>query len=338
MILVTGGTGFLGRHITNKLLECGEQVRVLVRPSSFRENLKGLQVEFIEGDLRDIGSLRNAVKNVSLVYHVAADYRLIALNPQELYDNNVQGTINLLTACQNSNVLKIVHTSSVSTIGIPKDGAPGTEESPVTIIDMVGHYKKSKFLAEQEVFKFIKQGMPIVIVNPSTPVGPHDHKPTSTGQIILDYICGRMPVYVDTGLNLIDAEDVAWGHILAAQKGQIGEKYILGNKNMTLKEIFDSLEKITGIPSPKVKIPISLAYGLGIADTFISRFVLKKDPRIPLEGVKMARKKMFFSAQKAIKELGLPQNSVEAALEKSVKWFLDNGYIKDDKINCKLQN
>lgn len=328
MILVTGGTGFLGSHLVKKLLAQGEAVRVLARTNSPKANLENLSVEFIEGDLRNAASLFKAVEGVSIVYHVAADYRLIYKNPKELYDTNVQGTINLLTACKKNNISKIVYTSSVATIGIPKDGTPGNENTPATLIDMIGHYKRSKFLAEQEALNFAKEGLPVIIVNPSTPVGSHDRKPTSTGQMILDFLNRRMPAYVETGLNIIDAEDVADGHILAAQKGRIGERYILGNRNMTLLEIFNALSTLTGLSSPKVKIPLWVAYAFGLTDKVVSEWILKREPQIPLEGVKMARKKMFFSAAKAIKELKLPQTPVDIALEKAIRWFQDQGYVK----------
>lgn len=328
MILVTGGTGFLGSHIVRKLIASDESVRVLSRPGSPRTNLENLKVEFVEGDLRDATSLVPALRNVYLVYHVAADYRLICSNPQELYDNNVKGTVNLINAAIAAKTPKIVYTSSVATIGIPHNGTPGTEDDIATIDDMIGDYKRSKFLAEKEVFRFAHQGVPIVVVNPSTPIGSHDRKPTSTGQMVLDFLNHRMPAYVETGLNIIDVEDVAEGHILAAAYGRVGERYILGNKNMTLKEIFDCLSLITRLPSPKIKIPLWFAYIMGLADKVISEHFLKREPRIPIEGVKMARKKMFFSADKAVKELKLPQNPVELAMEKAVRWFYDNGYAE----------
>ena len=325
LTLVTGATGFVGSHVARKLLKRGERVRVLVRRHSSLKNLQGLETELFYGDLTDRESMRRAAVGCRRVYHIAADYRLWAPDPAQLYRVNVGGTKAVLEAAASAGVEKVVYTSTVGALGIPKDGMPGTEETPAGLRDMVGHYKRSKFLAEEETLAFARAGLPVVIVNPSTPVGTLDVKPTPTGQMIVDFINGRMPAYLDTGLNLIDVEDVAEGHILAMEKGEVGQKYILGNRNMTLQEILGILSRITGRPAPTVRIPRSVAMGLAVISSGVSA-VTKKPPRIPLEGVRMARKKMFFSASKAVKDLGLPQGPVEEALSKAVSWFRANGY------------
>lgn len=329
--LVTGGTGFVGCHVARELVERGMAVRALVRSNSRRDNLNALDprlLEFFCGDLTDPKSLREAMQGCDTLYHVAADYRLWARDPQELYRANVQGTRDLLQAAMDAGVEKVVYTSSVGALGIPKDGTPGTEDTPVSEADMIGHYKRSKFLAEEEARKFAAQGLPIVITNPSTPIGERDIKPTPTGQIILDFLNRKMPAYVDTGLNLIDVRDVAVGTILAGEHGRIGERYILGNRNMKLKEMLELLADITGLPAPKVKMPYAVAYvAVGIENVVVDR-ILRRAPAHPFEGVKMARKTMFFDAAKAVRELGLPQSPVRDALSRAVDWFRANGYVK----------
>ena len=326
--LVTGGTGFIGAHVVRVLVKKGYEVRALVRPTSRTENLQGLPIQTVFGDLRDKDSLNKALQGCDVLYHVAADYRLWSKNPQELYESNVGGTENILQSALEEKVQKVVYTSSVGTMGNIGDGTPGTENTPVTLEDMVGHYKRSKFMAEQKAVEYSKKGLFVTIVNPTAPVGSHDIKPTPTGKTILDFLNHQIPAYIETGLNLIDVEDVAEGHWLAEQKGKSGEKYILGNKNMSLKEILDELSKITGISSPKIKIPYPIALTAAYFDRAISGWILQREPRIPFEGVKMARKKMFFDSSKAIRELGLPQTPVNTALEKAVNWFKENGYVK----------
>jgi dihydroflavonol-4-reductase len=326
-VLVTGATGFIGHHVARQLLARGHRVRALVRPSSRRENLAGLDLELVTGDLQDPASLRAAAAGCPQVYHVAADYRLGAPDPESLYRSNVDGTRNLLEAAAAAGVERVVYTSSVGALGIPADGTPGTEATPVGLNDMIGVYKRSKFLAEQEALRFAREGVPVVIVNPSTPVGPADLKPTPTGQIVVDFLNGRMPAYVDTGLNLVAVEDVARGHLLAAERGQVGEKYILGNRNMTLREILEALARITGRPAPTVRIPYGFALAAAFLENGLAR-LLRREPAIPLEGVRMARKKMFFDSSKAVGELGLPQTPVEDALARAVGWFRDHGYVK----------
>lgn len=323
---VTGATGFIGASIVRELLADGVETRVLTRPGADMRNLHGLDIEVCHGDLVSPESLVSAIKGCRYVFHAAADYRLWTRTPEAMYRVNVDGTRNLLNLCLSNSVDRVVYTSSVGTLGNPGDGTPGTEDTPVTISDMVGHYKKSKFLAEREAEKFVDMGLPLVIVNPSTPVGPHDIKPTPTGKIIVDFMNGKMPAYLDTGLNLISVEDCAKGHVLAALKGKIGRKYILGNRNLTLREIFSMLERITGMPAPKVRLPYFPILLAAYLNEGISK-VTGREPLIPLAGVQMARKFMYFNSERAVKELGLPQSSVESALGRAVDWFMSSGYI-----------
>ncbi|MDA8428208.1 MAG: NAD-dependent epimerase/dehydratase family protein [Geobacteraceae bacterium] len=326
-VFVTGATGFIGASLVRELLKDGCAVKVLARPASDRRNLDGLDVEICEGDLCDQQSLVKGLKGCDVLYHAAADYRLWTRNPSVMYDINVGGTRNILDAALKAGVSKAVYTSSVGTLGNPGNGDPGNEATPVTLADMVGHYKKSKFLAERAAESFIPQGLPLVIVNPSTPVGKLDIKPTPTGKIIVDFLNRKMPAYLDTGLNIIDVEDCARGHILAAQRGRVGEKYILGNENLTLKRIFAMLEKIAGLPSPKVRLPY---YPILLA-AYVNEALAActgKEPLIPLAGVQMARKFMFFNSSKAVRELGLPQRPVSESLTKAVEWFRSMGYAR----------
>lgn len=325
--LVTGGTGFVGSHVVSRLVQRGERVRVLARKNSTRRNLEGLPVEVVLGDLTDRQSLTAALQGCWRVYHLAADYRLWAQDPSELYANNVAGTRNLLEAAREAGVERVVYTSTVGALGHAANGAGASEETPVTLADMIGHYKRSKFLAEAEVIAAARAGLPVVVVNPSTPVGPRDVKPTPTGQLIVDFLNGRMPAYLDTGLNLIDVEDVAQGHLLAMEKGRLGERYILGHRNMTFKEILEILAAVSGRPAPRVRLPRPAALGLAAVST-LSSVLTRRPPWVPWEGVRMAGRKMFFDSSKAVRELGLPQGPVEGALEKAVRWFRDNGYSK----------
>jgi dihydroflavonol-4-reductase len=319
--LVTGASGFVGAALVRQLLDQGDIVRVLLRPQSDLRNLKDLKIERVSGDLQDTPSLQAALKGCLRLYHVAAHYSLWAPSPQIFYAINVDGTQNLMQAAWKAGVERIVYTSTVGALGIRSDGRPGNEETPASLHDMVGHYKRSKFLAEHAVMEMVKRGLPAVIVNPSAPVGPRDIRPTPTGQMILDFMKGRMWAYLDTGMNLIDVEDVARGHILAMQKGRIGQKYILGHKNMTLYQIFGALGKICNIRPPTLQIPYSLALSVAHVNEWISRWITRKPPRVPLTGVKMAKKYMYFDSSKAILELGLPQSPIDEALEKAVLWF-----------------
>jgi len=324
---VTGATGFVGSHVALHLLEKGWKVRALKREKSSHPLLLSSDVDWCVGDIRDTSSLNRAMAGCDAAFHVAADYRLWARNPREIYENNVNGTINVLRAALANSVSRVVYTSSVGALGLNSDGTPGNEETPVAIADMVGHYKRSKFLAERRAEEFLQWGLPIVFVHPSTPVGPGDHKPTPTGKIIVDFLNRAMPAYVNTGLNLIHVKDVASGHLLALEKGRIGEKYILANRNMNLSEIFHLLEKVSGVPAPHFRLPYRLVLYLACLSEMVSR-VTGTEPRIPFEGVKMARRMMFFDGSKAVRELGLPQAPVETALDEAVSWYEQNGYVK----------
>ncbi|HWW95958.1 MAG TPA: hopanoid-associated sugar epimerase [Vicinamibacteria bacterium] len=324
--LVTGGTGFLGAHIVRALLRRGEHPRCLVRATSDQRNLAGLPVEIVQGDLTDVASLQRATKGVATVFHCAADYRLYVRDPRETYASNVEGTRNVLRAAAEAGVSRVVYTSSVGTLGLNRNGQPATEETPVAAGDMVGHYKRSKFQAERVAEEWSLQGLPLVIVNPSTPVGELDVKPTPTGQILVRFLNRRMPAYVETGLNVVDVRDVAEGHVLAAEKGRAGERYILGHRNMTLKEILDTLARLTGLPAPRLRVPHWLPLAVAAVDTSLARLV-GRSPEIPIESVRLSRHRMFFDASKAVRELGLPQTAVEEALERAVHWFRDNGYV-----------
>jgi dihydroflavonol-4-reductase len=323
--LVTGATGFLGNHVARLLAERGERVRVLVRPGSETGRLEGLPVDLVAGDLRDAASLVHATKGVETVYHVAADYRLWARNPREIYESNVIGTRNLLQAARNAGVVRFVYTSTVATVAVPHAESLPDERTVTSVDQMIGHYKRSKWLAEQEALDAARTGLPVVIVNPTTPVGPGDAKPTPTGRTLVDFLNGRMPAYVDTGLNWVPVEDAAAGHLLAAERGAVGERYILGGENLSLKQVLDMLAGVSERPAPRVRLPHALALAAGYADAAVSR-VLGKEPRIPLEGVRMARHSMFVDAGKARRELGFAPGPVAAALERAVHWYQANGY------------
>jgi dihydroflavonol-4-reductase len=322
--LVTGATGFLGWHVTRRLLEKGQPVRVLARDVHRVRELEG--VEVLQGDLRDAESLGRAVAGCGLVYHVAADYRLWAKDASELFRTNVDGTRNLLESARKAGVDRVVYTSTVGCIGIPTGGV-GDETTPVGIEQMTGAYKRSKFLAEGVALEFAADGFPVVIVNPTAPVGDHDFKPTPTGKIILDYLRRGMPAYLDTGLNLVGAEDAAEGHLLACERGKTGERYILGCRNMTLRGIFQTLEEISGVPAPRLRIAYAVAYAAGVVSTGWAR-IAGGEPRVPLDGVRMARKKMFVSHEKAVRELGFNPTPLEGALTRAVAWFRANGYCE----------
>lgn len=325
--LVTGGTGFIGSAIIRALLERGVETRALARPGSNRRNLEGLDIEICEGDLLDPASLERALTGCDTLFHAAADYRLWARDPAAMYAVNVTGTRNILEAALKAGLSKVVYTSSVGTLGNPGDGRPGTEETPVTIDDMVGDYKKSKFMAEREAGSFASRGLPLVIVNPSTPAGPCDIKPTPTGRMIVDFLNGNMPAYLDTGLNIIDVDDCAAGHLLAADKGRTGEKYILGGENLTLRQIFVMLSEISGVPAPAVRLPYLPVLAAAHVNEAISR-ITGKEPLIPLAGVRMAAKKMFFDSTRAKEALGFSSRPPLEALQRAVDWFRANGYAR----------
>jgi dihydroflavonol-4-reductase len=321
LTLVTGATGFVGSHVVRQLLLRGDRVRIFARNSSRKSNVESFGCEIAIGDLKDPISLLRCVQGCRRVYHVAADYRLWAKNPQDIYDNNVGGTRNLLSACCEAGVEKVVYTSTVGAIGMRADGLPADEETPVSLDDMIGHYKRSKFIAEQVAKEFAASGLPVVIVNPTTPIGSGDIKPTPTGMIILEFIKNRMPAYVDTGLNLVGVTDVARGHLLAEEKGKVGERYILGGENWSLEEILEGLARICGKRMPRVRIPWILALVAGYLDNFFMGTVLRREPNIPLEGVRMARHKMYISCEKARKELGYTPEPAEKALREAVEYF-----------------
>jgi dihydroflavonol-4-reductase len=325
--LVTGGTGFIGSHVVRALIDDGVSVRVLARPGSDRRALADLPVEVVMGDLADPGSLKAPLAGVEVLYHVAADYRLWAPDPAVLYRVNVGGTRTLLLAAAAAGVARVVYTSSVGALGLPPDGRPGTEETPAKLKDMVGDYKRSKYLAEREAEMAAARGLPVVIVNPSAPVGPWDWKPTPTGRMIVDYLKGRMLAYLDTGLNVVHVRDVARGHLLAAAHGRAGDRYILGHAdgNLGLRAIFERLAPYTGVRAPRVRLPYLAALALGTGAELVARLT-QTEPIVARTAVRMAAKRMFFDPSKAIRELGLPQTPVDEALRDAVDWFWANGY------------
>jgi dihydroflavonol-4-reductase len=327
--LVTGGTGFVGANVVRELLRDGWSVRALVRPGSDRRALAGLPVELSEGDLLDPASLRRAVAGVQHVFHIAADYRLWARDPSALYRANVDGTRAILTAAGEAGVSRIVYTSTVGALGLPGDGRPGDEDTPVSLADMIGPYKRSKFLAEQVALELVRAGLPVVVVNPSAPVGPWDVKPTPTGQMVLDFFTGRMFATVDTGLNLVHVQDVARGHLLAAARGKVGEKYILGHAqgNLSLAEIGRLMSVISARRPPWLRVPYPVAWCGAACLEGVAR-VTRRAPKVSLTAVRMARKPMYFSPAKAIRDLGLPQTDVAVALRDAVDWFVAHGYAR----------
>jgi dihydroflavonol-4-reductase len=323
--LVTGAAGFLGSHVTRQLVARGDDVRVLMRVSSTNRAIADLSLEYVTGDLRDPASLDRAMKGVKRVFHVAADYRLWARRSQDIYDSNVGGTKNLLEAARRAGVEQLIYTSTVATIAVDRPQHPN-EATDAKLEEMVGHYKRSKWLAEKEALAASKNGLPVIVAMPTTPVGPWDWKPTPTGKIILDFLNGKMPGYVETGLNFVGVEECAAGHLLIAEKGKVGERYLLGAENLTLKGMLDLLSKITGLPAPELKIPHGLALGVAYASTLFSRLI-GREPGIPVEGVKIARHMMYVDCSRARRELGFKAGPVAAALERAVRWYEANGYI-----------
>ena len=327
--LVTGATGFVGAAVARALDGAGWQVRALVRGGSDRSNLQRFAVEAVEGDLMDSGSLEAALAGCSGLFHVAADYRLGARDPKPLYRTNVEGTRNILSAARRVGVERVVYTSSVATIGIPPDGTPGEERTPVALSQMIGHYKRSKYLAEEVARDAARTGLPVIIVNPSTPVGPGDIKPTPTGQLVLDAASGRMPAYVDTGLNIVHVDDVAAGHLLAYERGRAGERYILGGEDMTLQTILAQIARLAGRKPPRIRLP----YAAVLPVAYLAEAVAKvsgRSGRVTLEGVRMSRKRMFFSSAKAVDELGYRWRPPHEAFEDAVRWFRQCGRLTDE--------
>ena len=324
--LVTGATGFIGYHVAKALRERGFNVRALVRGDSCAAIPAAIDVEPRKGDLRDYDSVLKAVRGCDQVYHVAADYRLWVPDPETMYDSNVRGTVNVMEAAMAAGVARVVYTSTVGVLAPARGGKPADEESRTTLRDLTGHYKRSKFLAEQEVRTFIGRGLPAVIVNPTTPIGAMDRKPTPTGKIIVDFLNGRLPAYLDTGLNFVDVEDVAEGHVLASESGVVGESYILGNENLTLKQFLQLLARLAGRKAPRWRLPYTPVLGLAFVNEAFSRLAQKKTTWIPLDGVRIARNYMFYDCSKAVRALGMAQHPVEAAALKAIDWYRESGY------------
>ncbi len=324
--MVTGATGFVGAAVARALIAAGWQVRALVRAGSDRSNLRPLAVDLVEGDLADPDSLERALEGCEGLFHVAADYRLGARHPEQLYRTNVDGTRNILSAAHRARVPRIVYTSSVATIGIPADGSPGEEGTAVALGNMIGHYKRSKFLAEEVARDAAREGLSVVIVNPSTPVGPGDIKPTPTGQLVLDAAAGRMPAYVDTGLNIVHVDDVAAGHLLAFERGRAGERYILGGEDMTLQIILQEIARLAHVKPPSIRLPYAVVLPVAyVAEAFA--WVSGRSGRVTLEGVRMSRKRMFFSSGKAVAELGYRWRPPLQAFEDALRWFRERGAL-----------
>ncbi len=326
LAFVTGATGFVGSHVARVLAEQGADLRLLVRASSDLRNIQALRAERVVGDLRDPVSLEKAMEGCDVVFHVAADYRLWVRDPQEMYRSNVDGTRSLLEAAQKLRVRRVVYTSSVATMGFTSNGQPADENSPVSLERMIGHYKRSKFMAEEVALAAGRSGVDVVVVNPSTPVGEQDIKPTPTGRIVVDFLKKKFPAYVDTGLNLVDVRECARGHVAALEKGRSGERYILGGENLTLKQILDKLGAITGLPSPTIRVPYVMALATGVVDELVTGRILGKEPRATIDAVRMGRKKMFVSSAKAERELGWKMVPVDDGLRRATEWFRENGY------------
>ncbi|HYL16486.1 MAG TPA: hopanoid-associated sugar epimerase [Terriglobales bacterium] len=323
---VTGATGFVGSHVAQVLVDRGADLRLLVRSTSNPKNIEGIRADRVVGDLRDLALLEKAISGCDTVFHVAADYRLWIRDPDQMYRSNVEGTRRILQAARKDGVRRVVYTSSVATIGFTGNGKPADENSPVSLDHMIGHYKRSKFLAEQIAMEAGKSGMEVVIVNPTTPVGEQDIKPTPTGRIIVDFLKRKFPAYVDTGLNLVDVTECARGHVAALEKGRSGERYILGGENLTLKQILDKLAAITGLPSPHVRVPYVVALATGVVDEVVTGRILGREPRATIDAVRMGRKKMWVSSAKAEHELGWKVEPVDGALRRAVGWFRAHGY------------
>jgi dihydroflavonol-4-reductase len=326
LAFVTGATGFVGSHVARALADEGADLRLLVRSNSNTNNIQDLKADLVIGDLRDPVSLEKGIAGCDVVFHVAADYRLWVRDPDEMYRANVEGTQSILEAARKNGIRRIVYTSSVATMGFTSNGQPANESSPVSLDNMIGHYKRSKFMAEQLAMEAGRSAMDVVVVNPTTPVGEQDIKPTPTGRIVVDFLKKKFPAYVDTGLNLVDVKECARGHIAALEKGRSGERYILGGENLTLKQILDNLAAITGLPSPKVRVPYIVALATGVVDEVVTGHILGREPRATIDAVRMGRKKMFVSAGKAERELGWKLVGVDAALRRAVDWFQANGY------------
>jgi dihydroflavonol-4-reductase len=327
LVFVTGATGFVGSHVARVLAERGADLRLLVRSSSDPKNIQALKADRVIGDLRDPASLDRAIEGCDVVFHVAADYRLWVRDPQQMFRSNVEGTRSILEAARKNHVRRVVYTSSVATMGFTGNGHPADEGSPVSIANMIGPYKRSKFMAEELAMSAGRDGMDVVVVNPTTPVGEQDIKPTPTGRIIVDFLKKKFPAYVDTGLNLVDVDECARGHVAALEKGKSGERYILGGENLTLKQILDKLANLTGLPSPSMRVPYAIALAAGVVDEVVTGRMLGREPRATIDAVRMGRKKMFVTSTKAERELGWKTVPVDNALRRAVEWFTANGYV-----------
>jgi dihydroflavonol-4-reductase len=325
-VFLTGATGFVGSHVARELAGRGAELRLLVRPSSPLRNLDGLPAETVPGDLLDLESLRSAIRGCDAVMHVAADYRLWVTDPDSMYAINVAGTRELLRIAREEGVGRSIYTSSVATMGFRSDGMIVDEETPVSVENMIGHYKRSKFLAEQEAISAARAGQNVIVLNPTTPIGSHDIKPTPTGRIVVDFLNRKFPAYVDTGLNLVDVSEVAKTHADALEVGRPGERYILGGENLTLKQILDKMSAITGLPSPNARVPHALAMTFACFDQTITGRLLGREPRATVEAVRMGKKKMYASSAKAERELGFRVVPVYPALRAAIEWFRANGY------------
>ncbi|MSO74032.1 MAG: NAD-dependent epimerase/dehydratase family protein [Alphaproteobacteria bacterium] len=329
--LLTGATGFLGSAVARRLLAHGHPIRALVRPGARLSNIEGLDIECVEGDLTDAASLARACRGCAALFHVAADYRLWVPRPEEIYRANVEGTRLLLRAAAEAGIGRIVYTSSVATLGFHPDGSSADETTPTSLDHMIGHYKRSKFLAERAVNELVHgDRLPVVIVNPSTPIGPRDIKPTPTGRIVLDFARGRMPGYVDTGLNVVHVDDCAEGHVLAFKKGRIGERYILGGENMSLLAMLEALSSLSGQPAPSLKLPHSLVMPIAYAAEWWA-WASGAEPRVTVDSARMARKRMYFSSAKAEHDLGYRARPAKEALADALQWFAEQGYIARGK-------
>jgi dihydroflavonol-4-reductase len=326
LAFVTGATGFLGSHVARVLAEQGAKLRLLVRTTSDLRNIADLNADRVVGDLRDPASIEKSLAGCDALFHVAADYRLWVRDPEQMYRSNVEGTRGLIEAARKHGVRRIVYTSSVATMGFSSNGTLADEDSPVSLANMIGPYKRSKFMAEQVAFEAARSGVDVVVVNPTTPIGEGDLKPTPTGRIVMDFLKRKFPAYVDTGLNLVDATECARGHIQALEKGRAGQRYILGGENLTLKQILDRLASITGLPSPRVKLPYVFALAAGVLDETVTGRILRREPRATIDAVRMGRKKMFITSAKAERELGWRTTPVDGALRRSVEWFRAHGY------------
>ncbi len=326
LAFLTGATGFVGSHVARALAAQGADLRLLVRSSSDLRNIQELRADRVLGDLRDAASLKKAVAGCDVVFHVAADYRLWVRDPEQMYRSNVEGTKAILEAARENRVRRVIYTSSVATMGFQSNGHLANEDSPVSLANMIGPYKRSKFMAEEIAIQAGRSGMDVVVVNPTTPVGERDIKPTPTGRIVVDFLKKKFPAYVDTGLNLVDVAECARGHLAALEKGKSGERYILGGENLTLKQILDKLAAITGLPSPKIRVPYVVALATGVVDQVFTGYIRRREPRATIDAVRMGRKKMFVSSAKAERDLGWKTLPVDGGLRRAVEWFQANGY------------